>query len=100
PSGLGGAGFSLPRARRPRAPGLPSDLDYLRSLWQPQPVKIALGANQRPDKRWPARTTAMAWRSPGRRPSRSIGPDTLIAAITRPVRSRIGAETLAPPGSA
>ena len=52
-----------------------------------------------PDSRWPARTTAMACRSPGRRPSRSIGPDTLIAAMTRPVRSRIGADTLATPAS-
>ncbi len=53
----------------------------------------------RPDSRCPARTTAIACRSPGRRPSRSIGPLTLIAAITRPVRSRIGADTLATPAS-
>ena len=54
---------------------------------------------QSPLRRWPARTTAIACRSPGRRPIRSMGPEMLMEAMTRPVRSRIGAETLATPGS-
>lgn len=40
-----------------------------------------------------------AQRAPGRRPIRSIGPDTDTAAITVPRPSRTGAETLATPGS-
>ena len=46
-----------------------------------------------------AATRSAAQRAPGRRPIRSIGPDTDTAAITAPRPSRTGAETLATPGS-
>src|SRR5690606_40525634 len=46
------------------------------------PVPAAPGAagDHSPERRWPARTTDIANFSPGRRPIRSIGPETLIAA--------------------
>src|SRR5689334_627363 len=47
----------------------------------------------------PAATTAAACMRPGERVSRSIGPDTETAAITRPPGPRTGADTEATPGS-
>lgn len=46
-----------------------------------------------------ADSRSAAHRTPGRRPIRSIGPDTEMAAITTPRPSRTGADTLATPGS-
>src|SRR5215468_2902775 len=47
----------------------------------------------------PAATTATACSRPGERVSRSIGPDTDVAAITFPPCPRTGADTDATPGS-
>src|SRR5262249_43856262 len=47
----------------------------------------------------PAATTATACSLPGERVSRSIGPDTDVAAITFPPCPRTGADTDATPGS-
>lgn len=51
------------------------------------------------DTRAAAERTSSPWRSPGRGPIRSTGPETESAATTPPVGSVTGAETLATPAS-
>src|SRR4029077_8371322 len=62
-------------------------------------AKKLFGGHSRRASASAAAKRSAAHRAPGRRPIRSIGPDTDTAAITAPRPSRTGAETLATPAS-
>ena len=86
--------------REPRSPGRPRRLSRrcLAAAGMPPPAS----ARSRSLIFSPAATTAAACSRPGDRVSRSIGPDTEMAASTRarpPLRPRTGAETDATPAS-
>lgn len=77
-----------------------TDTAMLRNFLQPSPPSSSsrTGQSLRVSASAAANRSA-AQRAPGRRPIRSIGPETDTAATTAPRASRTGAETLATPGS-